>query len=215
MWAQNRFHPGNVVPEPYLKVFGCDSFFSISVIPDDIKQLMDGCSYKEMCSVGWEDLCYLQVLHRDANGNAIVGEMVCHKSIADDLLEIFRELYENNYPIERMLLVDHYGGDDEASMSDNNTSCFNQRTITTGGMLSKHSYGLAIDINPRYNPYYRKQSMSKTIVEPKESADFVDRDWDFPYKINKGDLCHRLFRKHGFHWGGDWTRYKDYQHFQK
>ena len=33
-------------------------------------------------------------------------------------------------------------------------------------------------------------------------------------KINKGDLCYRLFIKHGFIWGGSWRTVKDYQHFE-
>lgn len=203
------------MPEPYLKVFGEKSFFTVSPIPDNIKQLMDGCSYKGMGGIKWDDLRYLRMLHRDADGNALLGEMVCHESVAIALLSIFRELYDNAYPIERMILVDHYAGDDEASMRDNNTSCFNQRMVTSGSLVSKHSYGLAVDINPRYNPYCRKVSESKTIVEPKEGVDYLERKSVFPYKIINGDLCHRLFRKHGFYWGGDWTRYKDYQHFQK
>jgi hypothetical protein len=36
-----------------------------------------------------------------------------------------------------------------------------------------------------------------------------------PYKITKGDLCYKLFIKHGFSWGGEWKSKKDYQHFEK
>ena len=157
----------------------------------------------------------MQVLHRDYEGNAIVGEMVCAASIANDLLSIFKELYQSRYPIEKMRLVDYYDGDDEASMRDNNTSCFNQRKTPSGGKTSKHSYGLAVDINPRYNPYYKIRASGKTIVQPEESVDYLDRNASFPYKIEKGDLCYRLFRQHGFHWGGQWASGKDYQHFER
>jgi len=61
----------------------------------------------------------------DINGNNHLGEMVCHRSIAQDLVEIFRELYKAHYPIERMLLIDEYQADDETSMRANNSSCFN------------------------------------------------------------------------------------------
>ena len=40
------------------------------------------------------------------------------------------------------------------------------------------------------------------------------RGKQFRYKINKGDLCYRLFIKHGFIWGGSWRTVKDYQHFE-
>jgi hypothetical protein len=214
-WGQGRYCPGDVIPEPYLKVFGYEQFFSFSPIPEPIRIRMEGCSYKAMGGVQWDDLRYLQVLHCDADGNTIVGELVCHKSIAEDLMEIFVALYQAGYPIEKMRLVEEYGGDDQTSMCDNNTSCFNQRLVPSGGTISKHSYGMAIDINPRYNPYYLKRNEYKTIIEPPESAEYLDRTADFPYKIVKGDLCYRLFRKHGFYWGGDWTKGKDYQHFHK
>ena len=43
---------------------------------------------------------------------------------------------------------------------------------------------------------------------------YADRSRAFRYKIKAGDLCHRLFLKHGFSWGGSWRTLKDYQHFE-
>lgn len=212
--AQGRYRPGDVVPEPYLKVFGSEAFFSVAPISETLKQRMEDCSFKAMGGVTWEQLRYLQVLHRDADGNALVGEMVCNERIADDLLDIFKTLYQAGYPIERIRLVEEYGGDDEASMRDNNTSCFNQRATTAGGTLSKHSYGLAVDINPRYNPYMKLKPNGQTVVRPEGSEDYLERTLGHPYQIIKGDLCYRLFRQHGFIWGGEWLSGKDYQHFE-
>ena len=212
--AQGRYHPGDVVPEPFIKVFGTERFFRVSPISADLQALMKGHSWHNN-DVPMEDLRYLRVLHRDTDGNALVGEMVCAAAIADDLLAIFKELYQAGYPIERMRLIDYYDGDDEASMRDNNTSCFNQRPITAGGMNSKHSYGLAVDINPKYNPYYKVKTSGKVIILPEGSEDCLDRNASIPYKIIKGDLCYRLFKQHGFRWGGEWASGKDYQHFEK
>lgn len=214
VWAQ-RFHPGDAVPEPYLKVFGYERFFTVSPITEDLRKRMEACSYKGLGGVKWDDLRYVKVLHRDSDGNAMVGEMVCNKMISNDLLEIFKALFQAAYPIEKMRLVELYDCDDEASMRDNNTSCFNQRDITIGGKCSKHSFGMAVDINPRYNPYYKIVASGKTIVKPEESVEYLNRDASFPYKIEKGDLCYRLFRQHGFFWGGNWLSGKDYQHFEK
>lgn len=214
VWAQ-RFHPGDAVPEPYLKVFGYERFFIVTPISDDLQERMEACSYKGLEDVKWEDLRYLQVLHRDLEGNAMVGEMVCNKTVSADLLEIFKALFQAAYPIEKMRLIELYDGDDEASMRDNNSSCFNQRDITVGGKCSKHSFGLAVDVNPKYNPYYKVKDSGQAIVRPKESVEFLNRNAPFPYKIEKGDLCHRLFKQYGFHWGGDWLSGKDYQHFEK
>lgn len=212
--AQPWIKPGQVVPKPYLKVFGYEHFFNVSPISEELKKSMEGCSFKANRYVAWEQLSYLRVLHCDVDGNAIVGEMVCNTAIASDLLEIFKALYEAGYPIEKMRLVDAYGGDDEASMRDNNSSCFNQRSITAGGRISKHSYGLAVDINPRYNPYFKLRN-GKRVIRPEGSEYYINRSESYPYKIEKGDLCYRLFRQHGFRWGGDWLSGKDYQHFEK
>lgn len=103
---------------------------------------------------GQPHLRLLRLSHYDRNGNPQVGELVCNKSIANDLIEIFRELYKAKYRIERMETVDKYDGDDERSMTANNTSCYNYRPMTgSQKKLSKHALGLAIDINPLYNPY--------------------------------------------------------------
>ena len=214
-WAQGIFKPGAVVPEPYLKVFGSERFFSVSLLSEDLRGRMQGNSYKADGGVSWDDLRYLRVLHRDADGNAIVGEMVCNAAITADLLEIFKALFEAGYPIEKMRLVDYYGGDDAASMRDNNTSCFNQRAITAGGRVSRHSFGMAVDINPLYNPYFKVKASGKVVVEPVQGNDYLDRSVKVPYMISKEDLCYRLFKQHGFHWGGEWASGKDYQHFEK
>ncbi len=213
--AQGRFRPGDIVPEPYLKVYGYEKFFTISKINGEVRALMLQNSYKdEAAVVPMESLRYLRVLHCDEDGNAVVGELVCAASIARDLEEIMKALFEAGYPIEKMRLVDYYGGDDEASMRDNNTSCFNQRLSTSGAKVSRHSYGLAIDINPLYNPYYKAKAFGK-IVRPAGSDLYLNRKAHFPYKIQKGDLCYRLFKEHGFRWGGEWLSGKDYQHFEK
>ena len=55
---------------------------------------MQGKSYKDDCTIPRDDLRYIHVLHKNIEGETLEGEMVCSKLIAEDLLEIFRELYE-------------------------------------------------------------------------------------------------------------------------
>ena len=183
-------------------------------ISDAVFSRMMGKSYKEECTTPREELRYLRVLHYNKVGEELQGELVCHKDIADDLLAIFRELYQAKYPIERMVLIDEYDADDEASMRANNTSAFNFRKASGMRALSKHSTGMAIDINPLYNPLVKHRE-GRTRVYPSNATPYIDRTQDFPYKIVKGDLCYRLFKKYGFSWGGDWKSSKDYQHFEK
>ena len=213
--SPDSFAPGASVPASLLSVCDTAAFFSAAPVDSVVLARMSGRSYKDGCPVAVEDLRYLRVLHMDLDGRTLIGEMVCNKSIADDLLEIFRALYDAGYPIESMRLIDDYDADDEASMAANNSSCFNYRRKSGMSAVSRHAYGEAVDINPLYNPYYRVTSAGGHIVEPASAAPYVDRSADFPYKIERGDLCHRLFLEHGFHWGGSWTRSKDYQHFER
>ncbi|MCI7016913.1 MAG: M15 family metallopeptidase [Prevotella sp.] len=210
-----KYHPGDVVDEQYLKAHGHQTFFSIHSIPDTIFALMQGRSYKRDCTVARSSLSYILCLHRDDGGRSIVGEMVVNKSIAADIVEIFRRLYEAGYPIERMRLIDYWDADDERAMTANNSSSFNFRFISHTRKVSKHGMGMAIDINPLYNPYTKTLRGGKTIVEPAAGRPYLDRNRKFKYKITRGDLCYRLFRKYGFRWGGDWKTMKDYQHFEK
>lgn len=189
--------------------------FTIDTISDTVFQRMQGKSFKRDCTVKRSELRYLRLSHYDAEGKEHIGELVCNKMIASDLKEIFQELYKRHYPIQRMQLVDDYDADDEQSMRANNTSCFNFRRIAGSTKLSKHSQGLAIDINPLYNPYVKRQANGTLIVQPANATCYADRRKAIPYKIERDDLCYRLFIKHGFKWGGAWTRQQDYQHFER
>ena len=174
-------------------------------------------SDEEEIAISYEELSYMNVLYYDFNGEVQTGELICNQKIAQDLIEIFYELYQNEYQIEKIRLIDEYGGDDTASMLDNNTSCFNYRAVDGTSSLSKHAIGCAIDINPFYNPYvvFNKNGSGETYISPEGSEIYADRSQNFPYKIDENDLCYKLFKEHGFVWGGDWNSCKDYQHFQK
>jgi hypothetical protein len=180
--------------------------------------MKSGKTYKDDCTVPREDLRYLTVLHRDKDGNIHQGEMVAHRLIADDLLEIFEKLYDAGYPIERMVLPDNYLADDELMMRDNNSSCFNFRLISHTNIVSKHGLGMAVDINALYNPYHKivtnGDGTRTEVIEPATGRPYLDRTKDFDYKIEKGDLCCTLFAEKGFIWGGDFPDRVDYQHFE-
>ncbi len=189
--------------------------FSVSPLSDSLFARMQGRSYPEGCTVPRSDLRHVRVLHVDAQGMVHKGELVCNKAIAQDLVDIFRQLYQARYPIEKIRLIDDYEADDEQSMSDNNTSSFCYRTVSGTKKLSKHALGMAVDINTRYNPYVRKGADGRQLISPDNGRPYADRRKSYPYKIVKGDLLYRLFIQHGFQWGGNWRTMKDYQHFEK
>ena len=192
--------------------YGLDALFTCQPIPDEVFARMEGVTFPDDCPVTRDELRYLRLVHVDAQGRTKVGEMVVNEAIAEDVLEVFRELYEAGYPIERIRLACDYGGDDEVSMEDDNTSAFNCRPIEGTGSQSRHSYGMAVDVNTLYNPYVLQSSWT---VLPTTAGDYVDRSVQTPYTINPDDLCCQLFAERGFTWGGDWIDPKDYQHFEK
>lgn len=188
--------------------------FSIQEIPDNIWQKMQGKTFQPNDIISRSDLRYLKLMHWDYDGKTHHGEMICNRLIAQKLIRIFMELYRQHYPIQRICLADDYDANDERQMRDNNSSCFCYRTISGRKNLSYHARGLAVDINPLYNPYVRTGKDGKQIVEPATAVPYCDRKKDFQYKIDKGDLCYKLFIKYGFIWGGSWRTMKDYQHFE-
>lgn len=206
--------PGDTLTQLYVDRVGLDSLFRVEPIPDEIFELMQGKSYGKDCNIPRESLRYLLCLHKDIDGHILVGEMVVSELIADDLLAIFKELYLNSYPIGKMRLPDYLDADDEMMMRDNCSSCFNYRTVANTKVLSRHARGTAVDINPLYNPF-RHTVGGKVVVESDTAGPYADRTADFPYKIEADDLCVRLFKAHGFTWGGDWKHSKDWQHFQR
>ena len=189
--------------------------FRADTLSDAVFSRMQGRSYPENSTIRRADLRLLTLTYCDFDGATQQGEMVCNKSIAQDLIEIFRELYRQRYPIARIALIDDFDGDDEQSMQANNTSCFCYRAVSGGQKLSKHAQGLAIDLNPLQNPYVKRRKDGTLVVQPKTARFYANRSRSFKYKITRNDLAYRLFTQHGFRWGGDWRTLKDYQHFEK
>ncbi len=196
-----------------METWGQKTFY-YEELSKEIRERITGKSYGENCVVPYEELCYISVLYWGFDDQTHTGEMIVNRAIAEDVVEIFRELYEAKYPIERMVLIDEYDADDNASMAENNSSAFNYRVIEGTDRISLHGYGLAIDINPLYNPYIHNLN-GKQVVTPVEGALYEDRTLECPYYIREGDVCYQAFIKRGFTWGGEWKNNKDYQHFQK
>lgn len=191
-----------------------DGFYYIE-IDDEIKTRITGMSYPAddtHAGISYDDLRYIRLLHYDFDGNIKTGELIVNEAVADEVMQIFLELYQAKYPLTSVILVDDYGepGDDNLSMAANNTSAFNYRHITGSSKLSRHSYGAAIDINPMMNPY-----IDGDRIAPPNGEVYADRSMDLEGMIDHDDLCYKLFIENGWSWGGDWRGDKDYQHFSK
>ena len=211
--------PGDILSEQQVSG-NRDVYFQEQVIERDdaVFQRIMGKSYQDNENIGLEQLRYLKLIHYNFNHEIQVGEMIVNAELAQDVLNIFKELFEQEYEIQSVYLVDNYWqagmtGDeaDTASIEQNNTSCFNYRPVTGGSTLSDHAYGRAIDINPQQNPYINASGgYSHTNAAP-----YIDRSSGLPHVIIDGDICDSIFEKYGFSWGGLWTGPIDYQHFYK
>lgn len=187
-----------------------NAYFAIEKLDEELKQKMLGLSFHENDSIGWDDLRVVHVMHLGFDGLDYEGSLIVNSVIAEEVLDIFKELYEGRYPIEKIKPVYLYEGDDDLSMADNNSSAFNFRVVAGTTRLSNHSYGLAIDINPLVNPYVTAKG-----VYPEGGKDYMERDPTVSGLIVEGDACYNAFVKRGYIWGGHWNSVKDYQHFEK
>jgi hypothetical protein len=134
------------------------------------------------------------------------GALVVHRELADEVAAIFAEIAAARFPIEKVLPVAHYHWSDDLSMADNNSSAFNYRLAVGKPNLSQHSWGRAIDINPRLNPYLRGE-----LVLPPGAI----YDPQVPGTLLENGPVVRAFESRGWTWGGRWTTLKDWHHFEK
>ncbi|MDO4337665.1 MAG: M15 family metallopeptidase [Eubacteriales bacterium] len=211
--------PGEILDPEAVKA-DLDSYFTQSSIERDgeIFQRINGKSYRDNDDISLDELSYLKLVHYNFNNEIQVGEMIVNAALAEDVLSIFKELFQLEYQIQSIYLIDNYWeegmtGDeaDNASIEENNTSCFCYRAITGGGSLSDHAYGRAIDINPQQNPYINADgSHAHSNADP-----YVDRNSGAPHMIADGDECYKIFAHYGFSWGGLWSAPTDYQHFYR
>jgi hypothetical protein len=165
-------------------------------------------SWHPGCPVSIRELRLLTVDHWGFDGSVHRGKLVVHRDEAADVLAAMRRLFQARFPIQRMRLVDAYGGDDERSMAANNTSAFNCRGVPGSSSWSEHAYGRAIDINPVQNPEVRGDAVS-----PPAGVRYLDRSRRVRGMIREGGVVVRAFASVGWRWGGNWNSLKDYQHF--
>ena len=177
-----------------------------TIIDSDLKKIKVRSDLKNFNSI-YKELSLINVYYFGYDSLIHRGQLVCHKSVANELKEIFIELYKIKFPIESVRPISLFEWNDEISMSSNNTSCFNYRTVSNSNKLSEHSKGLAIDLNPKYNPYIS----SKGVISPK-NGEYNNKNIG---TIIVDSKVISIFRDKGWKWGGNWKRSKDYQHFSK
>lgn len=153
-----------------------------------------------------ENLRLVNVYYYGFDDKLHKGQLVVHKEIVLDMIEIFEIIRELRFPIGKVIPISKYGWSDEKSMQDNNTSAFNYRFISGSRVISNHAAGLAIDINPSLNPYIKNgNSLPENCIYDTTKAGTI---------LSDSELV-KEFKRRGWQWGGDWKSLKDYQHFEK
>jgi len=170
-----------------------------------------GASWRPGCPVAPDALRRVEVDHWGFDGVVHRGELVVHRSVADEVAWAFGELYAARFPIERIEPIDRFEGDDGASMAANNTSAFNGRRVAGSSTWSEHAFGTAIDLNPVQNPCV----LADGTVLPERGRPWVDRGQQAPGMIHPGGAVHRTFVGLGWGWGGDWADPKDHHHLSQ
>ncbi len=167
-------------------------------------------SYRAGCPVAPADLRTVRLTYRGFDGRAHTGALVVHRRVTADVTTVFRQLYAAGFPIRRMRPVSDYRGSDDASMAADNTSAFNCRRAvgSATGSWSMHAYGLAVDVNPRENPYVLGGR-----VLPPAGRPYLDRTRPRPGMAVAGGALVEAFASVGWSWGGTWSGSPDYQHF--
>lgn len=149
----------------------------------------------------------LNVEYLSFDGKIHRGQLVLRKDRVEEIRDAFAIMIRDGFPVEKCIPVVNYSWDDDASMADNNTSMFNYRNIAGTKRLSRHSWGVAIDINPGQNPaVYPSGKVSPPGATYKPQA---------PGTLTRESSVTRFFIEHGWTWGGNWTHVLDWQHFEK
>lgn len=160
------------------------------------------------CPVAADELAWLRLTFRGFDGDRHTGELLVHSSAADDLVQVFRDLWRADFPMEQMTITTAEELDAAPTGDGNNTGAFTCRPVTGGTTFSEHASGLAVDINPFQNPYVKGG-----VVLPELATSYLDRDRIRAGMITADGPVVRAFARIGWGWGGSWRTLKDLHHF--
>ncbi len=166
-------------------------------------------SWHSGCPVSLGGLRLITMTYWGMDKKPHTGQLVVNADATGKIVKVFHRLYDERYPIRRMVLVDRYKGSDFQSIEADNTSAFNCRNATGSSSWSQHAYGHAVDVNTCENPYVHPNGH----IEHPRCVKYGNRKRHDPGLIHAGDKVVRAFRSVGWGWGGTWGGPWDFQHF--
>ena len=165
-------------------------YSTVRSLPAPVRADLTGRFWRPGCPVQLSDLRLLTVAHWGFDGKVQTGQLVVARQYANALRGVFRRLYDLRFAIRHMRLADMYGAKGARPPDGDVSGSFECRQSvpspcvggSASGRWSNHAYGLAIDLNPRENPYVgcgrtRDRASARTPTVPAAQGD--------------GDACRR------------------------
>lgn len=180
-------------------------------LPAPMREQLEGRFWRPGCPVALSDLRLLTVRHYGWDGAVTTGQIVVNKAAARPLVGVFRRLYELKFPIRHLRFADLYGPGPIPPDTSGSFHCRPPAPSPCPGSKprstwSMHAYGLAVDLNPRENPY-----VGCGVSYHADARRYIDRTPLRKGMVTPGVV--RAFKAIGWGWGGEWTSVKDWMHF--
>lgn len=152
-----------------------------------------------------DQLELFDVIYLSTDGKIHKGQILSNKKIATDIREMFDFMLKEGFVVEKAIPIVYYDWSDSLSMDDNNTYSFCYRNAS----YSKHAQGMAIDINPRFNPL-RWKKVNRSNQPEGAVLDTTVNGTFFPKHAVVEE-----FKRKGYKWGHVFSKYYDDHHFEK
>jgi len=149
----------------------------------------------------------VNVKYYSTDGKIHQGQLLTNKKLTQDLKQLFDYFLVERFPIAQAIPIVKFNWDDNLSMAANNTYSFCYRNVS----YSKHATGMAIDINPFFNPLRWKKGYEQRANKPNGATYNTKVPGTF-YSSHPAIL---KIKQLGFRWGHSFTRNYDDHHFEK
>ncbi len=169
-------------------------------------------TYRSGCPVGPSKLRTISMNFYGADHTMHRGVIIIRTDLTDDLIRAFGTALSHRFPIDKMNNPNVYGGNDPKQMEAGNTSGFNCRKVTGNPYAqSPHSYGTALDVNTKENPYRDVHGK----WWPTSGKSYIKRSPVRSGMLTSSSALTKSLVKDHFFWGANWYPGRDYQHFQR
>ncbi|CAN5245765.1 M15 family metallopeptidase [soil metagenome] len=189
-----------------------DFIGTVGPVPPDV---LARSTWREGCPVAVEELSYLVVTFMGFDSAAHIGEAIVNVRYGEQMLDVFETVYAQGFPLEQMRVITYPELDAPPTGDWNDTTSFVCRPVVAQDSgWPMHAYGLAIDLNPFHNPYWRGK-----VVVPELAGAYTDRTDLRPGMLHPDDpgsaAIIDAFAAIGWEWGGNWQTLKDWMHFSE